>query len=279
MTATDQDGHVSDPVTQTVNVTPWAVQTQPDPSHPGQTMRVLVIGGSTGADNILLTRSGNGVHVSIREKTFNKALDQVFSGPIDRIVVYGQDGNDYISVASNLHQTAELYGGGGDDALYGGGGDNLLVGGDGSDLLVGGQGRNVLIGGQGRDVLLGGSKSDLLIGGSTAFDDNEAALRAILAEWTSRADYRTRVGHLLGTVAGGLNGPYDLNASTVYDDGSYDYLSGGCGRDWFVVGKNSRTPDRRRREVVTAATSPPPAPNPGPGPGSGSGTGSGSLPT
>jgi hypothetical protein len=260
VTATDQDGHASAPASQGITITPWAIQLQPDPVHPGQTMRVLVVGGSTGSDDIVVTRAAQGIQVDIQEKTFHNHLDQVFSGPIDRIVVYGQDGNDFIAVAPDVRQTAELYGGGGDDVLIGGGGNNLLVGGDGNDVLIGGRGRNVLIGGQGEDVLIGGGRSDLLIGGSTAFDANEAALRAILAEWTSAASYPTRVGHLLGTLPGGLNGGYDLNASTVYDDGSADLLWGGGGRDWFVAGKKGQVLDPRHGEVVTLAPSPPPPP-------------------
>jgi hypothetical protein len=263
VTATDQDGHASAPASQAVTITPWEIQTQPDPAHPGQTIRVLVVGGSMGADNILVTRARHGIEVNILEKTLHKHLDQVFSGPIDRIVVYGQDGNDFIAVAPDVRQTSELYGGGGDDVLIGGGGDNLLVGGDGNDVLIGGRGRNVLIGGLGKDVLIGSGGSDLLIAGTTAFDDNEVALRAILAEWTSRDNYATRVGRLLGTLPGGLNGPYHLNASTVFDDGSADLLWGGCGRDWFVVGKKTRLLNHRHGEVVTVADSPPPAPGDG----------------
>ena len=64
------------------------------------------------------------------------------------------------------------------------------------------RGPNLLIGGSGADTLIAGSGDDLLIAGTTAFDANEAALAAIMAEWTSGRDYATRVANLSGTGSG-----------------------------------------------------------------------------
>jgi Ca2+-binding RTX toxin-like protein len=252
LTATDQDGHGSDPVSQSITITPWEVQTQPDPLHPNQTIQVLVVGGSTGTDVIVVHPAANGgIAVAIREITFQTLLTQVFTQPIDRIVVYGQGGNDVIVVSDGIKLPSEVYAGSGNNVLIGGGGNNLLVGGAGNNVLVGGKGRNVMIGGAGKDRIFGGPKDDILIGGTTDYDMNEAALRAILAEWTSDADYQTRVDHLLGTLAGGLNGSYDLNADTVHDDGDSDVLRGAGGRDWFLVGTEDRVKGLQHGEVVT----------------------------
>jgi Ca2+-binding RTX toxin-like protein len=253
VTATDQDGHTSAPVSQTVTITPWEIQTQPDPVHAGKTIQVLVVGGSTGADDIAIDRGphGRGIEVVINQKGPHKQLEQLFTAPIDRIVVYGQAGNDSIVVSDDVKQTSELYGGDGNDTLAGGGGDNILVGGDGNDLLSGGRGRNLMIGGAGKDELRGGCRGDILIGGTTDYDANEVALRALLAEWTSADSYKARVDHIFGTLGGGLNGSYHLNADTVHDDGARDELSGGDGRDWFLVGANDKVKDRRHHERVT----------------------------
>ena len=107
-------------------------------------------------------------------------------------------------------------GNGGNDYLATRDGDDVAVGGDGDDTIFdttppqGGpvSERNVLIGGGGSDEIrgFGGAKEELLIGGSTAYDTDIAALRAILAEWESSAAVETRVGHLRGTIPGGLNG-------------------------------------------------------------------------
>ncbi|MCI0458154.1 MAG: PKD domain-containing protein, partial [Gemmataceae bacterium] len=253
VTATDADGHTSAPASRTVTVRPWAIQTQPDPLHPGQTIQVLVVGGSTGADVILITpgTTGVGIKLQIKEKDFNRVLEAGFTERIDRIAVYGQAGDDQITVAEGIKLPAELYGGDGDDYLSGGSGADLLLGGSGNDVLRGHKGRNVLIGGQGHDHLFGGSAQSLLIGGRTAHDANDIALRSLLAEWASGDDYLTRIGHLLGKRAGGRNGAYRLSAGTVFDDGAEDVLRGCCGRDWFVVNSGDRVGDWWFWEVVT----------------------------
>src|SRR5262249_3637083 len=156
---------------------------------------------------------------------------------------YGQGGNDEIIVSPRITLPTDLYAGSG-SALYagsgsallaGGSGANLLVGGAGYNVLIGGSGRNLMIGGAGQDVLIGGGRGDILIGGRTDYDD-EAALRSLLAEWTSADSYKARVDHLFGTLAGGLNGDHHLNADTVHDDGVRDLLLGGHDRDWFFAG-------------------------------------------
>jgi hypothetical protein len=56
-----------------------------------------------------------------------------------------------------------------------------------------------------------------------------------MLEWTSSADYDTRVARLPGTQAGGLNGAFALNDDTVFDDFAADKLTGSSGRDWFFT--------------------------------------------
>jgi len=94
----------------------------------------------------------------------------------------------------------------------------------------------VLLGGQGLDVLTGGDRDDLLPGGRTLHDADFAALEAVFAEWASTASYATRIGHLLGTKPGGKNGAVRLNATTVFDEGLADVLTGGAHLDWFFQG-------------------------------------------
>src|SRR5207245_11161149 len=83
--------------------------------------------------------------------------------------------------------------------------NNVLVGGGGTERLSGGQGQDILIGGAGQATLQAGSGGDILIGGRTAYDNNAAALVAVLAEW-SRTDigYTTRMADLTNTT-GGMN--------------------------------------------------------------------------
>lgn len=227
VTATDRDGAVSQTATHTVQVTPWAVQLQPDPLDVGKSLRVLVVGGSIGDDFIRISDTpDDGLKFSVDEKDTHVRLRERVAGPIDRIVVYGQAGNDRIEVSADVTLTTELYGGAGNDWLQGGG----------NDVLLGGKGRDVLLGGRGRDYIFGGRGQDVLLGGTTALEVNEAALRAVLAEWSSGERYAVRLAHLKGKAAGGRNGSHQLNRATVGDDRVRDVLRGGAGRDLFFIG-------------------------------------------
>src|SRR5262249_10124047 len=155
-----------------------------------------------------------------------------FMGPVSRIVVFGQAEDDDIRVADDITVSAWLYGGSGHDRPKGGGGNGGLGGGSGGGVLVRPPGRELLIGGTGSERLVGGRGDDILVAGTTDFDVNEAALCAVMDEWTrSDADYATRIGHLTGSMPGGLNGLYRLTAATVHDDGMADRLTGSSGLD------------------------------------------------
>ena len=165
--------------------------------------------------------------------------------PTGHVVVYGQSGNDIIKTAAQtingmltyVNVTALFFAGNGNDILNASGSsaNNVLVGGAGKDRLIGGRGRDILIGGSGPSTLQAGSGGDILIGGTTAYDNNAAALAALLAEW-GRTDmtYGQRMANLLN--GGGLNGSYLLNTSTVQADSSTNYLYGGAGLDWYFAG-------------------------------------------
>jgi hypothetical protein len=129
-----------------------------------------------------------------------------------------------------------LIGGNGGDSLVGGPGNDVLIGGAGNDTLSGGGGSDLLIGSGGHDVLMGNGGGDILIAGITAYDNNLAALAAIMNEWTrTDVDYATRVNDLVFGSAGGRNGSYLLNANTVQADGSVDQITGGGGSDCYFA--------------------------------------------
>jgi Ca2+-binding RTX toxin-like protein len=141
------------------------------------------------------------------------------------------------AMAGLVSNFAVLRGGWGNDLIAAAAGRNtVLLGGAGDDVLIGSTGRDLLFGGLGADQLSGGSGDDILHGGPTAFDENDAALLGLLAEWsvTSR-NYATRVANLRG--AGNLDGLNEfyflLPTATVLRDDDVDLLDGGGGTDWF----------------------------------------------
>ncbi len=240
LTAIDANGSVSPPVTTTINISSILLQNG-----------AFAVGGTNGSDEIQINRQSNGLIVTLNGNTSAR-----YTG-VTSIEVYGQNGNDSISISSTVTLPAFLDGGAGNDFLSGGGGANILLGGAGNDELYGRNGRDLLIGGLGRDTLRGGNGDDLLIGGTTDFDNRRAALDAIMAEWTrTDADYATRIGRLRDGSNGGLNGDTRLNANTVDDDAASDDLAGNDELDWLFALNTGPNADRLRgvnnREVVTS---------------------------
>jgi hypothetical protein len=221
---------------------------QADPRDP--TLRDLVVTGNDGNDHIHFTSGGQEIQAQVGgfpNGRFNAT---------GRLVAYGVAGNNTIQVDRGITLPAWLYAGFGDDLLQGGGGNDVLVGGGGNDTLIAGRGRDLLIGGSGATQLVGNSGDDILIAGTTAFDHNEAALAAVMAEWTSARDYATRIANLSGTGSGPRNnGNYFLTASgpsaTVFDNGAIDVLNGGSGMDWFFASLSQDViHGRHKSEVV-----------------------------
>src|SRR5262249_19223410 len=94
--------------------------------------------------------------------------------------------------------------------------------------------RDLLIGGMGSDRLAGNADDDILIAGFTDYDALDAALQALMVEW-SRTDlsYAVRVAHLQGGV--GAGSVYRLTNLKVHDDEAADVLTGSSGEDWFFA--------------------------------------------
>ena len=248
-TVTDDDG---DSGTDSMVVAVHIAVVIPDPLDPTQT--VLFVGGSLGRDKIDFKQANEPdmVEVKINEKTNKFQYKDQFGPMIERIVAYGQDGDDNIKMHGNLGPIpVEFYGGLGNDKLRGGERDDVLVGGPGHDLLHGKQGRDLLIGGEGSDKIIGHDGDDILIGGVYLHATNRAAHKAVIVEWT-RTDmsYADRVAHLAG--GGGLNGAFVLNDTTVLDDGLKDKLRGKKGLDWFLANEDDDKTDQDLEEMLTA---------------------------
>ena len=251
LTVTDDD-YGAHMVSQTVAVSVMALQD--DPCHPGET--ALVIGGTTGADHIIVHPSGNSGAVVV---SVNGTSSGPFT-PTGRIIVLGQAGNDDIQIAGSVSISAWLFGEDGDDRLKGGNGHDVLLGGAGEDLLSGGQGRDLLIGGVGADRIVGNADDDILIAGSTVHDSSDTALCAIMHEWTSGRTYGQRVANLSNQTVSGTsreNGVYfllsDGSERTVLDDDAADILTGSAGQDWFLFNADGDGTARDRATDLHAA--------------------------
>ncbi|MEO0803170.1 MAG: family 16 glycosylhydrolase [Cyanobacteria bacterium J06642_2] len=127
---------------------------------------------------------------------------------IEQITLGGGDSANHINASDYTLSNLFLHGGEGNDTLLGGAEDNYLYGDGGEDELYGGRGRDRIFGGDGRDVLNGGMGYDELLGG--------AGNDVLTGGW----------GHDTLTGVGDNDGR-----------GTVDELSGGFGRDLFVLGE------------------------------------------
>ena len=215
------------------------------------TTTLRVTGGRQDKTRIDIRR---GDHGSTVVAAINGYPDGNFS-PTGGLVVHGGGGKQaHIRIDNRVTLPALLFADGADAHLQGGGGPTVAVGGGGTNThLEGGKGRSILIAGMGAAHLKGYSGDDILIGGTTAFDNNEAALLAILAEWNSGESYLQRIANLQNapvtlngqtvTPNGSYRAGYYLNAATVRDNGFSDHLGGGGGLGWLFASVSDKTED------------------------------------
>jgi Ca2+-binding RTX toxin-like protein len=217
-------------VANSTDVTLNTIFVSADPSNPST--RALIVGGSNAADTILVRQGSSSAYLDVVVNGVDKGQFAIAStsGAIGRIIVYGHDGNDSITVNTNVQIDAVLYGEAGDDTLTGGGGNSVLDGGIGNDILTAYSGRNVLIGGLGQDKLSGGKNSNLLIGGSYKYSTDLSSLWGLMAVWKGSASYSQRVASVR---SGGIDALFAVNNLTVTDDKTVDFIFGGLDQDWY----------------------------------------------
>jgi Ca2+-binding RTX toxin-like protein len=127
---------------------------------------VLQIAGTSGNDAIGVSLAGRDVVV-----TLNGSEDARFDadgreGTLSRLSINAGDGDDQVSVSTDLLFPTTIFGGSGDDTLRGGNDNDSILSGLGDDILSGGAGNDTLRGQGGHDRLVGAIGDDLLDGGA-----------------------------------------------------------------------------------------------------------------
>jgi Calx-beta domain/PKD domain/RTX calcium-binding nonapeptide repeat (4 copies) len=245
----DQDGDNSSTWQKTVNAAQF-----------GMVGIDLVVGGTPGADNIVVaaTSTSSAVSVTLNGSNLGTFTLPTQNGVVGTVFACGGDGNDLIEarstvVGSTTYQfprAVAFHGGNGNDTLLMSSTAvvaSVLVGGAGNDTLTGGNGPDILVGGLGIDSLNGGGGNDIVIGNKVAYEDDLNAMRMLRLEW-GRTDISPaqRMDHLTGMLGGGQNGTYYLNPTTIMEDNAIDDLWGGAGTDWFFAAPSGLWADRRR---------------------------------
>jgi hypothetical protein len=259
VTATDTNGVVSRLAMQRVRISTVALEVDPS----GGT--ALAVGGNAaGGDTITVKATdttGKTVRVTVNSLSFGPFT------PTGHILVYGQGGNDKITLKPYVVGTTRYFiqvpallygeGSGGDQiSAAGSAANNVLTGHGSNEFLTAGHGRDLLIGGTGAATLDADFADAILIGGWTnydisssgmTYDQKLAALEAIMAEWGSTDSYATRVSALAGS----------LNTSTVHDNSQNgtaveDQLEGHTqANDWFFAGLNDHVTGKNAKDVIT----------------------------
>lgn len=225
LTATDKDGESASFVLA-VTVTRVYVDGNGD----------LQIGGTTGPDRIIIS-SGAAGGVSVR---INNVLTTVPAFP-GAIYVYGQDGDDTITVTT-ITKPVNAYGQDGNDYIATAAGNDMLDGGAGNDRLLAGNGANLVYGGEGNDTLQGGTGVDTLYGGNGNDTLSGVGGDDFLFGEADRDALNGGVGN--DYLAGGLgidtlSGDDGNDILLGGDDG--DFLYGRAGRDILIGGEGFDT--------------------------------------
>ena len=179
----------------------------------------LIVRGTSYNDTIVFLPSSTGSAVTLNGKYYGP-----YKLPVGgRLIAYGNEGRDIISVSGSTSRCAEIYGGPGNDSLAGGNGSDSLYGEDGIDTLRGNGGADFLSGGGATDLLYGGDGNDRLDGG---------AARDSL--WGDGGDDVMRGGDGDDWMSGGLGADILQGLSgndTMFGDAGRDLLIGGVGVD------------------------------------------------
>lgn len=149
----------------------------------------------------------------------------------DALTIYGNGGDDIITVSNSVALT-RVFGGDGNDTLYlfdqddyisGGAGNDTAYGGEGNDTIDGDDGNDTLFGEDGNDIIDGGLGNDTIDGG--AGDDLIAGGRGNDDLFGGDGNDIINAGNGVDFVFGG-NGNDILNGA-----GGDDHLVGGKGND------------------------------------------------
>ena len=148
-----------------------------------------------------------------------------------RLIAYGENGHDQITVHDGIALTAVLYGGDGDDELASGAGNDLVLGGNGNDKVTGAAGNDYLVGGGGADRIVGSAGHDVLVAGNVASHLTRDDLLLIAQQWAANrtADNPTGTEAIDDALSG------------------FDMLTGSSGADWFLATLNDKVTDFKKQ--------------------------------
>ena len=159
---------------------------------------------------------------------------------LTNIVIFGNDGDDKITVSESLTFRAVLHGGNGNDTIHGGGGNDFVAGEKGNDYTYGGGGKDLVTTGAGKNHAYGEDGDDKVVGSSGHDFIYGGAGRDRL--YGDLGDDLLDGGGGNDTLYGSSGRDLLLGGTgndRLYGNSEADTLGGGLGRDTLIGGENS----------------------------------------
>jgi hypothetical protein len=193
----------------------------------------VVLTTGNGSDTVGVTQRDDGtLDVEVNGERYEMRLGQG-----QELTIRSGDGNDTISVASNVKVNIVVDSGAGDDGITTGAGDDRIDGGIGDDTITTGAGRDDLFGNSGNDRLTAGDGDDVVHGG----DGDDVMLGEGGVDFLEGGKGKDQLEGGAGQdmLSGGL------------DD---DTITGGAGNDRAYTGGGANTVNGDAGDVVYAQT-------------------------
>lgn len=232
------------------------VYMDPRPPDPG----LYVLGGQGGTNDDLLVTAANGVftvtsRIGATIASLPGPIDTCAvlrglvqcpnpSTPLSFVTVWGDNGNDHLSLAGNYPSTMTtvMDGGPGSDILDGTPGDDVLFSGQsGNDVLNGGDGSDALLAlGTGGDKLNGGNGNDQLVSDDVCQGHDYSGGPGFDIAGFARYRFAPKNG-VRATLGGTATDPDRNNCSPTHLGSDLEILEGSDGPD-ILTGTNGKDP-------------------------------------
>jgi len=202
------------------------------------------IGGSSGADTVTVTRSGDTITSNVNGTITNRELSS-----ISIITINTGSGNDTITIDDDVIGVTIDAGAGNDriittdnaDSIRAGDGNDYVIANEGDDSVYGGEGKDSLTGSAGRDKLYGENEVDRLNGGSghDSIFGGSGDDRLYGGDGNDSLDGGGNVDRLFGEggndrmIGGGSNDKFygGIGNDTMTGNAGTDYFNGEAGTD------------------------------------------------
>jgi hypothetical protein len=227
-------GDLEDTVEIAITPTFNSAQLVADPFAAGTI--ALVVNGTNGNDAITINLGANATTYIV---TINGGAAQTITGVTGRILAFGHDGDDTITMGATVIKQTVVSGGVGNDTLNGGGGVDNLNGNAGNDTLRGNAGNDVLSGGADVDNLNGGVGTDrVLESANVSFVLTNALLTGNGNDTLNLIETATLIG---GAGDNTIDASAFTGASILDGGAGNDTLTGGAGVNTLLGGAGDDT--------------------------------------